>query len=200
MTRPPDPPKVSKSTRVIAFVGRCSGAATVAYELALSLGLPESLWAAMSALIVSQEHLHETRSSLTGRILGTLVGMAVTISVSEVASRVAAPTAVQIAVAVAISALVAGEFPRLRVAMWTCPIILLTAQPSVPVVMAALHRGGEVMLGALVGWAFHWAAEFLVDAFASEAEEPPRRRTSRHHRRRRPATRQGVPQAGGEQP
>src|SRR5579859_7157748 len=106
--------------RVIAYVARCSGSATAAYELALLLGLPEALWAAMSALIVSQERLHETRSSLSGRILGTLVGMAVTISVSEATSRLAAPTAVQMGFAVAIASLVAREFPKLRVVMWTC--------------------------------------------------------------------------------
>jgi uncharacterized membrane protein YgaE (UPF0421/DUF939 family) len=106
-----------KSIRAVAFVARCSGAATVAYELASGLGLPEALWAAMSAVIVSQERLHETQSSLTGRILGTLLGIAVTIAVSEVASRAAASTATQMAIAVAISALIAREFPKLRVAM-----------------------------------------------------------------------------------
>lgn len=58
-----------KALRTLAFIVRCSCAATVAYQLALSLQLPNALWAAMSALIVSQERLHETRSSLAGRIL-----------------------------------------------------------------------------------------------------------------------------------
>jgi hypothetical protein len=42
-----------KSIRAIAFVLRCSGAATVGYELASAPGLHEALWAAMSAAIVS---------------------------------------------------------------------------------------------------------------------------------------------------
>jgi hypothetical protein len=67
------------------------------------------------------------------------------------------------AVAVGITALIARKFSRLRVAMWTCPIVLLTAQPSLPIVMVAFHRGSEVILGALVGWTFHWAAEIVVD-------------------------------------
>ena len=156
-----------RAIRAIAFVARCSGAATVAYELACLLGLPEALWAAMSAVVVSQEHLHETRSSLAGRIFGTLLGIGVTIAVSDVASRTAASTAVQMAIAVAICALVVREFPKLRVAMWTCPIILLTAQPSVPIVVVALHRAGEVIFGAVVGGVFHWAAEAVVDAIAN---------------------------------
>lgn len=184
MTRTPKPPAANKCTRVIAYVARCSGSATAAYELALSLGLPEALWAAMSALVVSQEQLHETHSSLTGRILGTLVGMAVTIAVSEVATRVAAPTSVQIGISVAIAALVAREFPKLRVVMWTCPIILLTTHSSGSILVAAFRRGGEVILGALVGWVFHWAAEIIVDTLAATSQNLHRRRTVRYARPR----------------
>jgi uncharacterized membrane protein YccC len=151
--------------RAAAFVGRCAGAAAGAYELTVSLGLPEPLWAVMSALIVSQEKLDETRSSLTGRVLGTLTGIAVTVSVSEIASRAGAlSTALQMAIAVAVCALVAHLLPKLRVAMWTCAVILLTAQPAVPIVIVALRRGSEVILGAAIGWAFHWTAEILENA------------------------------------
>jgi uncharacterized membrane protein YccC len=120
-----------KSIRAIAFVLRCSGAATVAYEVVFSLGL-QGLWAAMSAMIVSQERLHETRSSLTGRILGTLLGIGVTVAVGEITSRIGTSTAVQMVIVVAICALVVLELPRLRVAMWTCPIILLTGPLRAP--------------------------------------------------------------------
>jgi len=168
-----------ESIRAIAFVLRCSGAATVAYEVVSSLGL-EGLWAAMSAMIVSQERLHETRSSLTGRILGTLLGIGVTVAVSEITSRTATSTAVQMAIAVAICALVVRELPKLRVAMWTCPIILLTAQPSAPMLLVALHRGSEVILGAIIGWIFHWFAEIVVDALADAGPNLRSGHASRH--------------------
>jgi uncharacterized membrane protein YccC len=158
-----------KSIRAIAFILRCSGAATVGYQLASALGLSEALWAAMSAVIVSEEHLHETRSSLLGRIFGTLLGIGVTVGVSEVASRLAASTTLQMVGAVGICALIVREFPKLRVAMWTCPIILLTAQPSTPIVLVALRRGSEVLLGAMVGWIFHWGAEVVVGALENRA-------------------------------
>jgi uncharacterized membrane protein YccC len=165
----PNEPMSHKSLRAIAFVVRCSVAATAASELASSLGLPEAVWAAMSALIVSLDRLHETRSSLTWRILGTLLGIAVSIAVSEAGSRVAAACVVQMAAAVAICALVAQQFPKLRVAMWTCPILLLPAHPGTPIVAVALGRGGEVICGALVGGIFHWAADMLLDAIAGLA-------------------------------
>jgi len=169
----------SKAVRAIAYVLRCSGAATLAYELVFFLGL-QGLWAAMSAMIVSQERLHETRSSLTGRILGTLLGIGVTVAVNEIASRTAISTVVQMAIAVAICALVVRELPKLRVAMWTCPIILLTAQPSAPMLLVALHRGSEVIVGAIIGWIFHWLAEVGVDALADSGPDLPCGRVSRH--------------------
>jgi uncharacterized membrane protein YccC len=161
------------SMRVIrgaAFVLRCSGAAAMAYQLAGSLGLHEALWAAISAVVVSQEYLHETRSSLAGRIFGTLLGIGITIAVSQVASRTAVPMVVQMSIAVAICALVVREFPTLRVAMWTCPIILLHTQVSEPIVLVAVHRGSEVILGAIVGWLIHWIVQVIVDALAKRRQ------------------------------
>jgi len=170
----------TKSIRAIAFVLRCSGAATVGYELASALGLHEALWATMSAVIVSQEHLHETRSSLLGRIFGTLLGIGVTVGVSEVASRLAASITLQMVVSVGICALMVREFPTLRVAMWTCPIILLTAQPSAPIVLVALRRGSEVLLGAMAGWVFHWGAEVVVDALENRVLNLRQHHASQH--------------------
>jgi len=175
-----------KIIRAIAFILRCSGAATVGYELASALGLHEALWAAMSAVIISEEHLHETRSSLLGRVFGTLLGISVTVGVSEVASRLAASTTLQMVVAVGICALIVREFPKLRVAMWTCPIILLTAEPSAPIILVALRRGSEVLLGAVVGWVFHWGAEVVVDALENRALSLRQRHASQHMHGRSP--------------
>ncbi len=172
-----------KALRTLAFIVRCSCAATVAYQLALSLQLPNALWAAMSALIVSQERLHETRSSLAGRILGTLLAMGVTVAVNEAARRVGADMGVQIAVAVAICAGATRRDPRLRVAMWTCPLILLTTQASAPIGLVAFQRGCEVIFGAIVGWMFHGLAELIMDRLGKKrrvprAEMQPGTRTS----------------------
>jgi uncharacterized membrane protein YccC len=156
--------------RAVAFVVRCSGAASVAFQAATTLGLPESVWAVMSALIVSQERLHETRSSFAGRVLGTLLGIALTSLVSAAASRVPVSIPAQMAAAIALAAVVAWMFPLLRAAMWTCPVIFLTVEPSKPMFMIAVHRGAEVILGAVVGWVFHWGTEAVVDAISSASQ------------------------------
>jgi uncharacterized membrane protein YccC len=162
----------SSIIRAVAFVARCSGAATCAYLAAIEIGLSHAVWAAISALIVSQERLDDTTSSLTGRIAGTIIGACIAVAVSVAAARLATALALQIAVAVAVCATIARERPRLRVCMWTAPIVLLTTEPGVPISIEATYRAGEVILGALIGGAFHWAAEVLVHRLSGARGQP----------------------------
>jgi uncharacterized membrane protein YccC len=148
--------------RAVAFVVRCSGAATCAYVADVAIGLPHAVWAAISALIVSQERLDDTTTSLTGRIAGTIIGACIAVAVGFAGARLTTSVALQIAVAVAVGATIARERPALRVCMWTAPIVLLTMQPGVPILTNAAYRTSEVILGALVGGAFHWGAEVLI--------------------------------------
>jgi uncharacterized membrane protein YccC len=156
-------PVQSSLIRAFAFVARCSGAATCAYVADVRVGFPHAVWAAISALIVSQERLDDTRTSLASRIAGTIIGALIAVGVSLAGSRLATDVAAQIAVAVGICATIARNRPPLRVCMWTAPIVLLTTQPGVPITIGAAYRAGEVILGALIGGAFHWAAEVLVN-------------------------------------
>jgi len=147
------------------FVVRCSGAATLAYLVASWIGLPHPVWATMSAVIVSQESFSETQSSLRGRIVGTIIGV-----VTAVAVHAALAGRGNVAATVAICAVIARGRPGLRVSMWTGPIVILTAQPSSPFLAAASGRLSEVILGAQVGGALHWAAAYLW--YPQAAEQP----------------------------
>ena len=148
--------------RAVAFATRCSGAATCAYFVADWLGLPHPLWATISALMVPQEKLADTNDSFWGYILGTLVGIGGGGMASAAASRFAIDMAGQIALSVGLCAILARAWPSTRVCMRTGPIVLLTAEPALPVTQAALYRGSEALLGAFVGAACHWAAEMVV--------------------------------------
>jgi hypothetical protein len=148
--------------RTVTFVARCSGAAACAYFVANRIGLPHPLWTTISALMVSQEKLAGTNDSFRGYALGTLVGIGAGGMASFAASRFAIDMAVQIALSVGLCAILARAWPSMRVCMWTGPILLLTAEPALPVTHAALYRGFEALLGAFVGAGFHWAAEMVV--------------------------------------
>jgi hypothetical protein len=145
--------------RAVAFVARCSGAATFAYFVADRIGLPHPLWTTISALMVPQEKLADTNDSFRGYTFGTLVGIGAGGMASVAASRFAIDMAGQIALSVGLCAILARAWPSMRVCMWTGPIVLLTAEAALPVAHAALYRGFEALLGAFVGAAFHWGAE-----------------------------------------
>jgi uncharacterized membrane protein YccC len=103
--------------RAFAFVVRCTGAATCAYVGAVKIGLPHAVWAAISALVVSQERLDDTTTSLAGRIAGTIIGACIAVAVSLAGARLTSSVTLQIAVAVAVCATIARERPHLRVSM-----------------------------------------------------------------------------------
>jgi hypothetical protein len=103
-------------------------------------------------------------NSLHANILGTITGFCVAVTVAVAASYTAASLTPEIGAGVVPCALVARQRPALRVCMWACPIVLITAQDSVSTVVVAFERGSEVILGAFVGGAFRRAAEFVVAA------------------------------------
>jgi len=73
---------------------------------------------------------------------------------SVAASHLAINMAGQIALSVGLCAILARAWPSTRVCMWTGSIVLLTAEPALPITHAALYRGSEALLGAFVGAAF----------------------------------------------
>jgi uncharacterized membrane protein YccC len=148
--------------RHLAFVLRCSSAATLSYMLASAIGLPHPVWAAMSGIIVSQEKLTETRTATVGRLIGTVIGIVTAVAVASLTTPLGAHTTIQIALAVGLCAIVARRYPALRVSMWTGPIVFLTADPAMPLFMVGLYRGAEVLLGGLIGAALHTIAEAMI--------------------------------------
>ena len=148
--------------RASFFVLRCSLAGTMGYLAATALGLPHPVWACMSALIVSQEKLTDTRASLTARVAGSLIGVAVAIAIHYVTSPLTLEPAVPLAAGIAICAIIARGRPGLRVCMWTCAIVLLTAgEADVP--HTAFYRGSEVLMGAVIGGLLHTVSAFTVN-------------------------------------
>jgi uncharacterized membrane protein YccC len=152
----------------VAFVIRCAFAAVAAYKLAALTGLSMPVWASISALVVSQERWHETRSSLYDRIRGTLLGVAISLTVNLLAIPLGTSSTVQLIVAVAICAAITRVDRGLRTCMWTCPIVLLSAHMgSEPVIATGLYRALEITIGCAVGAACHFVAERLLDAYES---------------------------------
>ena len=154
-------PKIT--IRDIAFVLRCSGAATLAYVLAGSgLGLVHPVWAAVSAIVVSQEKLFQTRKAVVWRFAGTIVGIVIAIAAGTLTTRLGWDIAAQMGLSVALSAILVRRWPDLKVAMWTAPIVFFSHDVGTSLLMAGYARGSEVILGGIVGALTHWIAERII--------------------------------------
>jgi uncharacterized membrane protein YccC len=162
------PPSSQAWLRHFAFVLRCSASATLSYVVSVFAGLPHPMWAPMSALIISQDRLHDTRASLSSRILGTLVGITSAVVVDAVGRLCGLSMAGEVFLAVAICACCVRIQPATRVCMWTAPIVLLTPDAGTSISEVALFRGAEVLVGCLVGAALHFAAEQVVDRVSQQ--------------------------------
>ena len=151
-----------RGLRTTLFVARCVGAAVASQALAEALGLPFPLWATLSALVVSQERLAETRASLTGRLLGTLVGVGLALTVHLLTYQTQLGAHVRAALAIGAGALVARRWPRARSCMWTAAIVLYAPDEDANFGHLAAWRGVEVTLGGVVGALAHTAAEGIL--------------------------------------
>lgn len=145
--------------RDIAFVLRCSGAATLAYALAAALGLQHPVWASITGVIVSQDNLDQTRSAVIWRFAGTVVGIAVAVIAGSLIAVAGWGTAAQTGISVALCAALVRRWPDLKVAMWTAPILFFARDPNVTLLSAGYWRGSEVVLGGLTGVTLHLMAE-----------------------------------------
>lgn len=148
--------------RDLAFVLRCSGAATLSFVLAQASGLPHPVWAAMSGIIVGQEKLGDTRKTNIGRFVGTLLGVIIAVIVGTALQYCAAGPVAEIAVAVGLAATIVRRYPSLKVCIWTCPIVFLTSTAQTPLWEVGMYRGAEVLLGSVVGPALHAFSERII--------------------------------------
>lgn len=155
------------------FIIRCAAAASLAYELARLVGLQHPVWAPISALIVSQESVTATLDSIQGRFVGTFIGLAVALLVNAVGRRIGVPLVLQIGVGVAICASAAMGRPAIRVSLWTCPLILVTAASGPATALVALFRATEVVLGAVVGGGTHILEERIGSAAKARTPSKP---------------------------
>lgn len=157
--------------RLAGFVLRCALSAALACWASDALGLSHTVWASMSALIVSHEKISSTRAQVSGRIAGTVIGAFVALLVHRLGMGL--PVTSQLAIAVGICALIASGRPTLRVCLWTCPLVLLTASPAESPEIAALSRTAEVLLGAVIGGAMHYLEAALLRLRDNNGSSPP---------------------------
>lgn len=167
---PASPLLSTRRIRLAGFVFRCVAAVSLATWLSDAVGMDHTVWAAMSALIVTHESFSSTRAQVSGRIAGTVIGALVALGFHFVGNLAGFGEIAQIALAVCVCALIASGRPTLRVCLWTCPLVLLTGAEGVSAEYTAAMRTLEVLLGALVGGTMHWLEVIVLRRWQAEPQ------------------------------
>jgi hypothetical protein len=168
------------------FVLRCSVAASVAYGLATFVGVQHPVWAPIEALIVSQESMGETLDSIRGRLVGTLFGVVVALFVGMIGRMIGLPLMLQIAVSVTVCAAATLGRPMIRVCLWTCPLLLITAPSLGTPEVVGMIRVFQVLLGAIVGGMVHVVDQKVWDDWNNPSDREDTRSAEL------PSSREGV--------
>jgi len=123
-------------------------AAVLALYLAKFLGLPESYWAAITAIIVMYSDVSETLKASGQRLVGTAIG----VSIGGVFTALFGQRIWAFGIAVTLTVLVCGLLgfeEAARLAGVAVAIVMLIGHPARPWI-APLHRFLEVSFGILV--------------------------------------------------
>lgn len=142
----------SKTLVHVIHAAKTGVAAALAMYLARFLGLPESYWAAISAIIVMYSDLSRTLKASGTRLVGTAIG----VSIGGLFAQLFGQRLWAFAVAVTLTLLVCGLLgfaDAARLAGVAVAIVMLISHPGRPWT-AALHRFLEVSFGIVVAVLF----------------------------------------------
>jgi uncharacterized membrane protein YgaE (UPF0421/DUF939 family) len=149
------PPHVSPGLRGAHMV-RAAICVTASLLVTHGLGLSNSYWAPMTALIVLKPRLHETRARGFARLTGTLAGCALATAYAHVCGDsdwlLGSGTAVS---AMAAYALQKANYVSLTTAI-TATVVLLLSLGHAPALANAEHRLVATLVGGAIALAVAW--------------------------------------------
>lgn len=148
---PPPSPKPPPETRLlVAHVLRAALCVALSLDIAQSLGLANSYWAPMTAMIVLKPGLSDTQARGLARLVGTLAGCAVA-SLFAIAVGYAAP-ALLFGMALAAGsafALQKAHYALLTLAI-TAAVVLLLSMARGGALLNAEHRIVATLIGGVI--------------------------------------------------
>jgi uncharacterized membrane protein YgaE (UPF0421/DUF939 family) len=149
--------KTSEVTAHLEHAAKTGLAAVLAFYLARFLSLPESYWAAISAILVMYSDVSRTVKASGQRLVGTAIG----VSVGGIFAALFGQHLWAFGAAVTLTVLVCallGFAEAARLAGVAVAIVMLVSHPGRPWA-AALHRFLEVSFGIVIAVlvsALHW--------------------------------------------
>lgn len=157
----PKPPSASQGLRIAHMLraALCVAASLVATQ---RLGLSNSYWAPMTALIVLKPRLHETHARGLARLIGTLAGCAVATAYAHVCIQVAWGADWLVGIGMAASAMAAYALQKAHYASLTTAItatvVLLLSLGRAAALANAEHRLVATLVGGAMALTIAWIA------------------------------------------
>jgi uncharacterized membrane protein YccC len=130
---------------------RTGFAGAAAYLLAASLALPQGYWAVITAVLITQQTVGATLQAVRDRLVGTIAGAVIGFLMALATPSGEWGTLVALGLSTGMLAVCAVHYPSLRIAPMTAAIMLVAAPSHADVMVSALHRVLEIVLGCLVG-------------------------------------------------
>jgi uncharacterized membrane protein YccC len=131
---------------------RLAAAGLAAYGAALLIGLPQTFWAVVSALLIMQVSVGGTMKAGIDRVIGTIIGAAVGAAGATLhAAWPALPSALLLAAVLLPTGLAAATSPTFRTAPISATIVVLSTGTAAWPLGTALARVAEIAVGSLVG-------------------------------------------------
>lgn len=128
-------------------LSRLITACALAYSAAVLIGLPETYWSLITAIVVTQPEFSKTLTASRDRIVATLIGAALGFLVLEAAAH-GAPKAPLFAAALTPLLLLTAIMPNLRMSGVTLIVVVLV--PSIgEAFVRPFDRVVEILLGTI---------------------------------------------------
>jgi len=138
----------SETLALLKHAAKTGLAAVLAFYLARFLNLPESYWAAISAIIVMYSDVSRTMKASGQRLVGTAIGVSMGGALAALFGQQLWAFGVAVAITVFICGLL-GFADAARLAGVAVAIVMLVSHPGRPWT-AALHRFLEVSFGIVI--------------------------------------------------
>ena len=163
-------PPTARTGLVRAHMARAAICVTGSLAIAHLIGLSNSYWAPMTALIVLKPRLHETRARGLARLTGTLAGC----SVATLYAHVCRDSGLLLGAGMAFSAMAAfalqkAHYASLTTAITATVVLLFTLGQSNALANAE-HRLAATLLGGAIALAVAWIVPHRRSATSSSAD------------------------------
>lgn len=120
------------------------------YAIAESLGLAQSFWSVITALVITQSSIGATVNASIDRMIGTVLGALIGALVGAL-HPLGAPDWLQLLIAMVPLGLIAAAKPPYRIAPITAVIVIMAGNDFHPFWLGAAYRIMEIGLGTVVG-------------------------------------------------